>query len=301
MKKVKVITVASLLAFMLIVVQACKKSSTAGVIVPPEQAHFVGQTSGVLFVTSPGATFKIPVGLTAVSDKDRTVNINITSRTGAQAGSQYNIVSKAIVIPAGRVIDSIVITGVQSQYQSGRKDTLDIQIVDGDVSPAAFNNTYTLVLRGGCSQSDIATDLQSLKGDYTNTVEQWGSGSPYGPYKTSIKSITLTSATTANIVVANLFDDNPQWNDLTFTLDWTDINNRKIIVNPSPQNAGSNAGNAFGATYDGQPYAVRAVSASAGSLVGTFDFCAQKLTLKMQIGVWNVGFSSSIYTVNMAR
>src|ERR1051325_3354102 len=127
MKKTSFIKVAGLLTFLLFIIQACKKNA-ADIIVAPQQAHFVGQTSGVFFVTTSGATYKIPVGLTSVSDKDRTVNINITSRTNAQAGSQYTIASKSLLIPAGMAIDSITIGGVFAQYQSGRKDTLDIQI-----------------------------------------------------------------------------------------------------------------------------------------------------------------------------
>jgi len=97
--------------------------------------------------------------------------------------------------------------------------------------------------------------------------------------------------------VANIFDAG--WNPLVFTLDWTDPANRKITL--AAQVAGGNAGNSFGAAYNGQPYAVRSVPASLGGDVGTFSYCQQKLVLKMLIGIANVGFASDIYTVNMAR
>lgn len=284
-------------ALVIFALNACKKETT--VVTPPVVAHFLNQTQGSYFITGPSVTYKVPIGLTTVSDRPRTINVEITSPTGAQQGTQYNVSTKSITIPAGKVVDTITINGVFAQYQAGRRDTLVLRIQNGDVAASQYNNTFRLFMRGPCFQGEVATDLQALLGNYNNTTETLGTGAPYGPYRTVVKSATLTSPTTANIVIGNIYDDNPDWNDLTFTLDWTDINDRKITL--QTQNAGGNAGNTFGASFAGQPHGVRPVPASAGGQVGTFDFCNQVLTLRMQIGIFGVGYSSSLYTVTMRR
>jgi hypothetical protein len=272
---------------------SCKKSDSLSVA--PEAANFTNQSSGTYFVTAPNTSYKIPVGLTNTSDKDRTVNITVTSPTGAVKGTQYNLSSSSVVIPAGKVIDSITVQGVFAQYQTGRKDTLVFTITEPGTKAAEYNNKFTLLLRGPCFASDVAAELQSLLGDYNNTTEQLGSGGVSSAYHTKIVSATLASATTANIVVANIFDNTPPWNNLTYTLDWTDPANPKVTL--VAQNAGGNAGDLFGAMYNGTPYAVTFFPTQTG----TFDFCAQKLTLRMRIGVFGVGYSASLYQVNMAR
>jgi hypothetical protein len=204
------------------------------------------------------------------------------------------------VIPAGKVIDSLVVSGNFALYTTGRKDTLIFTIQDADkggINSFGENNRYTLLMRGPCFEGEIASSLQDLLGDYNTTRDTLTGAFTYGPYKTTIKSATITSATTANIVVANLYDEG--WNDLTFTLDWTDINDRKLTL--VTQNAGGNAGNTFGAAYNGMPYGIRPVAASAGGQVGTFSYCGQTLTIKAQIGIFGVGYASNLYTVKMSR
>jgi hypothetical protein len=278
-----------------VMVTGCKKEDA--VQAPPEVAHFTNQTGGTYLVTSATSVYKIPVGFTTVSNQDRTINIGVTSPTGAVQGTQYTLANSTITIPAGKAVDSITVRGNFSQYTSGRKDTLVFTILDAKGGKAeTYNGIYKLLVRGGCSISDIANDLPSLLGDYNNTNEEWG-GSGYGPYTTTIKSVTKTSPTTADIVVANIFDDSPQqWNDLTFTLDWSNLSDL-IVTSPQAQNAGSNAGGAFGAAYNGKPYAIRQYTGGAG----TFDFCAQKITLRLEIGIWNVGFAPDLYEVKLAR
>jgi hypothetical protein len=277
-----------------IIIFSCKKQEP--LTISDTLGHFTEKSSGTYFVTSPTVTYKIPVGLSTVSDKSRTVTVSVSSPTGAVMGTQYTLSTTSVVIPAGKAIDSIEVKAVYSQYTSGRKDSLLFTIQAGDgLTPAVYNSKFTLIVRGACFQSDIATNLQALVGDYNNTIEQLGAGAPYGPYHTKIVSATLTGSTTADIVVANIFDDSPTWNNLTYTLDWSNPANQKITL--LTQNAGGNAGGLFGASYNGMPFAVGAFATQDG----TFDFCAQKLTLRMKIGVFSVGFSTSLYQVNMAR
>ena len=274
-----------------IVMVGCKKEDK--VVTPPSEAHFANQSSGNYSVSAPNVTYKVPVGVTAVSSQPRTINVSITSPTGAVAGTHYTAPS-SITIAGGKAIDSLEIKGVYSQYTSGRKDTLIITLKDADLKASSYNSTFILVVRGACFEGGVV--LADFMGDYNRTNEDWG-GSPYGPYKTTITAVNQTSATTGTITVANIFDNG--WSPLVFTLDWTDPANRKITL--VAQVAGGNAGDSFGPAYNGIPYAVRSVPASLGGFVGTFSYCNQTLVLKMLVGISGVGYAPDIYTVNMAR
>jgi hypothetical protein len=276
-----------------VVLFACKKQD---ITIPAEQAHFTNQTSGNYTMANANTTFKIPIGLTSVSSSPRTVNITVTSPTGAVQGTHYTLSTSSLVIPAGKAVDSIEVKGVFSQYTTGRKDVLVFKIEEtgAGVKGASYNNTYTLNLRGPCFEG--AVTLSDFLGEYKKTNETWATG-PYGPYTTRVSAVNPLTATTGTITVENLF--NAGWSPLTFTLDWTDPNNRRVTL--VTQNAGGDAGSVFGATYNGQPFGVRPVPASAGGEVGTFSICNQTIQLKMQIGIFGVAYHTAIYTVNMAR
>lgn len=269
----------------------CNKTND-NLSIPPEQATFAGQSSGTYFVLTNNSSFKIPVGLTTVSSSDRTINVSVTSPTGAIQGTHYTLTSSSIVIPAGKAIDSIEVKANFAQYTSGRKDTLVFTFTEPGVKGSDFNNTYRLLVRGACAENDIV--LSDFLGTYANTNELLGTG-PYGPYTTTISAVNQTSATTGTITVTNIFDSG--WDPLVFTLDWTDPANRKVTL--VAQVAGGNSGDLFGAQYDGIPYAVRPVP--GGLVYGTFSYCSQTISMKMNIGVSGVGYSPTLYTVNMAR
>jgi hypothetical protein len=254
-------------------VPGCKKNDNLHI--PPELVTFTGQKSGTYFVLTANSSYKIPVGLTTVSDKDRTITVNVTSPTGAVEGTHYTIPNKTIVIPAGKAVDSIVVKGILAPYAAGRKDTLVFTFAEPGIKSGEFNNTFKLFVRGACSENDIV--LSEFIGTYANTNEVWGT-SPYGPYTTTVSAVNQTSPTTGDITVTNIFDAG--WDPLVFTLDWTDPANRKVTL--QEQDAGGDAGTVFGPQYNGMPFAVRSVPSGA---VGTFSYCGQTIQLKMLIGV----------------
>jgi hypothetical protein len=273
----------------LVLVTGCKKDKSDYLKLPTLESHFTNKSSDTYIIASAGVTKKIPVGITAVSDKDRTITIDVTSPTGAVLGTHYTLSTKSLVIPAGKVIDSITVTGIYSQYTSGRKDTLVFTLKDGDVPASAFNNKFTLLMRGPCFEGDV--NLYDLKGAYTKTNEDFGG--PYGPYTTTISSVTQAAgATTGTITVTNIFDAG--WNPITFILDWTNPANRTVTL--TQQSGIGNAGT-ISSTYNGQDITVRPFAGQTG----TFSICNQTLTLKMQLGVTGLGFFGTLYTVNMAR
>jgi hypothetical protein len=276
-----------MLATVLFAMNACKK--TEALTIPPEQVHFMGVAAGTYSVTAPGVVYKIPIGLTTVSGSARNITISVTSKTGAVEGTHYSINTKSLTIAAGKAVDTIVVSGVFAQYQSGRKDTLVFTVQGDGVAKSDYNSTFTLAMRGPCFEGDV--DLNQLLGAYLNTNEDFGG--PYGPYTTTISAITQApGATTGTIRVTNIFDAG--WNPITFTLDWTNPAARTVTL--VSQSGIGNAGT-ISATYAGQDITVRPFAGQ----VGTFSICNQTLTLKMQLGVTGVGFFGTLYTVTMAR
>jgi hypothetical protein len=184
---------------------------------------------------------------------------------------------------------------------TGRKDTLIFTLSEPSVPSAGFMDTVKLVIKGACFEGDV--NLNELLGDYENTNEDFGGA--YGPYKTTISSVTPTSSTTGEIVVENLWDATPAWGPVRFTLDWTDPTNRTCEVSQSPQYdiapASTVTSNAAYATWN----VMIAQSTTLG--LGTFSICNQTLTLNMRVGLRNpappnqAGFFGTPYTVNMAR
>jgi hypothetical protein len=274
------------------VLAGCDKDED--ITIPPGIAHFTNLTSGTYIISTPTTTFSIPVGIASVSDRDRTITVNVSSPTGAVQGTHYTLASSTVVIPAGKAVDSIVVQGAYDQYLSGRQDTLVFTLSGADITVAEYNPEFRLFVRGACNEGDV--DLNQLLGDYENTNEDLG-GSTYGPYTTTITAVTQNpAASTGTITVANIFDAG--WNPITFQLDWSDPANRVVTVSPSPQPGIGNAGTVFGAAYNGEDLMV---ANHASGEVGTFSICNQTLTLKMQIGITGLGFAGELYTVTMAR
>jgi hypothetical protein len=114
-------------------------------------------------------------------------------------GTHYTLGTPgSVVIPAGQSTANIAVHGIYSAYTSGRKDTLIFTLQDPELTPAEFENTVKLVLRGACFEGDV--NLDELLGDYNKTNETFGT-SPYGPYTTSVSSVNQLTPTSGTIVV----------------------------------------------------------------------------------------------------
>ncbi len=265
---------------------ACKKVET---VIPPIRSVFLTPSSSATFsILFPGAIYKIPLGITTVANEDRTINIFVTSSTGAVAGTHYTLSSTSVVIPAGKVVDTVILTGAYNQYIAGRKDSLTFSIMSSS-DPASFNSTFRLLLTGPCFEGDIATDLSSMTGTYANTYD----GS-YGPYSTVVKSATLTSPTTADIVVGNVFDWG--WDDLTFTLNWS--NPSALQVTYVTQNTGFDAGNLNPIVAGHMGW----ISPPTSGSMGTFSYCNKTITITYRVCMPTYGACfTNPYTTSMAR
>ena len=247
------------------VMTGCKKEDK--VVTPPSQAHFNNKSSDVYFITAPGETKTITVGVTTVSDKDRTFNINVTSPTGATSGTQYTLSKNTITIPACKATDSFEVRGVYSEYTTGRKDTLVFTIQSGNEVPASdYNNTMTLLMRGPCFNGDVT--LSEMGGTYANTFENGGS---YGPYTATISNVTVLTPTTGTAKIDNLYD---YFGPLTINFDWTDPANIKAEIPLQQTNQNYAAG---------QPFLVR----TSPGQVSTFSVCSQTISLTIDVIVNN--------------
>lgn len=266
----------------------CKKEP--GVVVPEQVPFFLAKpASGSYSILTPTAIHKIHVGLTTPSTTDRTVNITVSSPSGAVAGTHYTLSKTSLVIPAGKVLDSVEVRGVQSQYLTGRKDTLLIRLEGAETSKSLLASTYTLYVSGPCFEGSV--NLNAFLGDYRNTNEDFGGA--YGPYTTKVTAVSQTSPTSGTIRVANIYDAG--WNPITFILDWSNPANRTVTL---VHQTGIGDAGTISATYAGQDIQVRPHAAGGP---GTFSICNQTIQLKMQVGVTGLGYFNSLYTVNMAR
>lgn len=206
---IKLIAAVSL---MTAVMAGCKKEDA--VTIPPAIATFQGQTSGNFFVQdNPNSVFSIPIGVSTVSDKDRTINFTVSSPTGAQAGQQYNLSSTSVVIPAGKAVGTIDVKGLFAGFAGGRKDTLVFTLTSGDVAAAEFNDTYKLVMQKYCD-----VDLSAFSGTYVaqDYDDQGAASGP--PYEVEI-SPGSASGTAGAIAIAGLWGvPDP----VTVNLNWAD-------------------------------------------------------------------------------
>lgn len=273
----------------LLLLAACEKGVNDKMLTPPAFSEFgTSNLLGKYFVTnSASSVFKIPVGITNVANTDRTIQLTITSPTGAVAGTQYTAPT-TVVIPAGEALDSLAIKGIFAGYPTGRRDTLRIKITGGDVPVNGYNNTYNLVMQKYCDVS-----LAGISGAYTNTRETTSSGgNPYGPYTASIKNLTQLTPTTAKGLVENLWDSG--LDDLEIYFDWTDPANFTVSM---PQQYS-------GVDYDvNQPIDVRTSPGQPNS----FSSCDQSISLTVDFIVKNYPtpgtntYYARNYKINMKR
>lgn len=265
---------ALLLISSLAMVMSCTKTAS-NLFIPPEEVHFLGdKTQRYVIETNPAPAYTVKLGVTTVSKEDRTATVEITSPTGAAAGTQYTVnglTSNSITVPAGSAVVEFSLQGVYSQYTAGRVDTLQIVLKAPSVKPASFNDTLNLILRGPCFDGAVS-DINIMLGNYTQTFE---GGS--GPYTTSIANMThVAGSTTATAMMNNLFD---YFGPVTINFDWTDPANTKAEIPLQITNKEYAAG---------QPFYVRTKPGQANK----FSVCNERITFKLDVLVL---ISGSLY------
>jgi hypothetical protein len=267
---------------------ACDKNNFAvdvDPIIPPEKARFLTtKTVDAFYIqnnASGGTEYKIPIGVTTVSDAARTIQLTYASSTGAAAGAQYTA-PPTITIPAGKTIDTLTVKGIFAGFTSTRRDSLKITITGPGSIPNAYNKEITLVMRKYC---DVV--LANLSGDYPKTNEYNSAGAfQYGPYTTSVSNLTSTGATSATGKLNNLYDDS--WLPIDATFDWSNPAAFKVTI----------AAQSTGKTYSGLAASVR--SSTASGAVNTFSSCDNSISLAIDIFSGSTVLASN-YRIIMAR
>lgn len=166
--------------------------------------------------------FSIPVGVTTPSGVDKDIKFTYTSPTGATA-AQY-VGAGTLTFKANTVTDNLKMLASYHEYDLGRIDTVKVKMTGGSLTPFVGKDSVIVVIQKYCE-----VVLADLLGDYTNTNEYNAAGTQtYGPYTVSVSNLVATSATTATGSFVNLYDDG--WNDINFTMDWTNPSNFKITI-----------------------------------------------------------------------
>jgi hypothetical protein len=245
---------------------SCKKNNLVvdKDVVAPAFAKFntiqTNDTMATYYVRSTNDVYKLPVGVTSVSNVDRTIQFTYTGT--AVMGTQFNAPA-SIVIKAGAALDSLTISGLFSGYPSSdRIDTIKIAIAGGDVTANAYKSKYYLILRKSCN-----VNLPDFYGAYDNSLDNPGTSDEYGPYSTEVVagSFVSTGPASGTLQISNVWDYGG--NDITVNLDWSD---------PNPSN--------FKLTIPDQKYKTSAGWWIKGTTAaGTFSSCDQTLTLKYNL------------------
>ncbi len=218
---------------LLVLITGCDKTKPYDIQKVDALAHFVSASKNISYYVRNNASdsFSVQVGTSDVSNQDRLITFNISSPTGAVAGGGYTLLTPSsgntVVVKAGTAITTIKLHGNFATYASGKKDTLVFTLAQPSLAIAKFSDTVKVVLQRYC---DVVP--AGFTGDYKNSNDTDPSGS-YGPYKATVVSITPTSSTSANMVIANFsFTEIAPYNILNITvgLDWTDPANFKTSI-----------------------------------------------------------------------
>ena len=248
-----------------ILINSCNKNKPYDLITPPPQVHFIGSASQTYQVVgSPAPVYKINIGTTDVSTTDRKVTVNVSSPTGAVAGTHYSIAGgNTVTIPAGQTTASLNVQGVSSFYTGNRKDTLVFTLAQPDISPAKFSDTIKLLLRGACLESDLtSTSFSNLLGSYTRTFEN----GTYGPYTTTLVSVVPVNSTSSKASFTNIYDSGIT-GQATFTYTPAGVYTLTFADQPT------------GFSVGGLPLSLRSTPATTS----TFTFCTPTFTIYLDL------------------
>ena len=202
------------------------------------------------------------MGITNVSDKDRTVNFTYTSTDAAQ-GVQYNAPS-SLTIPKGNALDTLEISGLFAGFGSGEVDTLMIQITGTDeISMSPYKNHFIIYLRKSC-----AINIMDFEGTYDNTYDN----GTYGPYTTTVTpgSITMITPTSASFTIENVYDLGAP-TIITVNADWTNDADHPTVTVPDQE------------YFTGLDLWIK------GTTVGTFSSCDQTITINYTLYYHSTG------------
>ncbi len=205
-----------------VMISSCKKDNV--ITAPASFGEFAtlntADTVGTYIIRSTNTPFKIPIGISNVADKDRTLQLSYSSPTAVQ-GQQYTAPS-SIVIKAGQSVDSLEITGIYDGYSSiTRVDQLTITISGGDVSALGLKSNYILNLK-----KYWEADLNAFSGTYI--IQDYDAGVADGdPYEVELSPISVDGPTSYVAITGLWGVDDPS---VKVTLNWKDLEGGKSTI-----------------------------------------------------------------------
>lgn len=164
----------ALIAILFTAVLSCSKS--APFTVPPSRASFLGVSSGTYYVLDdPNSSYAIHVGFTNASTQDRTINFSVTQSSNAQPGTDYTVPATSLTVPAGQLVDSLVLKGFFAGFADGHVDTLTFAITSdkGGTEGLSGDSTFTLVLNKSCPYT-----VDNFSGNMQVITDEWADYSP---------------------------------------------------------------------------------------------------------------------------
>lgn len=176
-------------------------------------------TTGTYVIPANNKPFMIPIGVTNVSNVDRTINLSYSSPT-AVMGEQYTAPT-SITIKAGEALDSLPITGIYDGYASvTRVDKLTISITGGDVPLQATKTHYVLTMKKyWVAPTDVFTGIFNIQ-DY------YGGEPDGGPYQAELNLVSANGPVLNMQIVGLWGSDVP----LNFTMNWIDLQHGTTVV-----------------------------------------------------------------------
>ena len=175
-----------------------------------EFLHFA--TSGSFLIEKDSEAIEVEVGITSVSDQDRTFNISIDEASTAVEGKDFKLASKTVTIPAGKYIGTILI---EPLYETMNQDetTTVVLALDTELISPAYGNTTQLNFTYA-----FTVDMDYLCGTWSAT-DYTTSGETEGPW-----TITISKKSDNEIYIENFWGGeetiiaNVNFDDMTITL-----------------------------------------------------------------------------------
>ena len=223
----RIIYMTGLVTIALFGLQACMEDSIVHYD-GPTLTYFSTENAMFFIQDEPNQVYNIRIGTTVASDKNRTVNLSLTSST-AQKGVQYDYDATSVTIPAGQYVADLPIKGLYSGYAAGNVDTLVVKIITEEIDSSAFKQTFTLIMRKYCP-----VVLDDLYGYYDAVETNTGSGASYS-YEMAVLPNPNGGDT---LVLRNLWETEgaPGYQDIKIAIDYSDPTSFTTNIAPDRQN-----------------------------------------------------------------
>ncbi|MEO9210072.1 MAG: hypothetical protein ABI208_03190 [Ginsengibacter sp.] len=179
-----------------------------------------GDTVGTYAVKSTNQPFKIPIGVTNVTNADRTVTLTYTSATAVQ-GVDYTAPA-TMVIKAGAALDSLPITGNFASFGGSvtKSHKIVVTISGGDIATNPTKTHYNLTMK-----MFWEADANAFSGVY-NITDYYNGVPEGGPYTVVVTPVS-GSGPTSVISIDNLWGSGVP---AKVTLNWGDLNSGTTAV-----------------------------------------------------------------------